>query len=195
MNQLRTIAFTFVCVFCSTITAKANHTPKIEKIIEVQQTQSNQISGKVVDESTGEPIAYCNIALISSSIGTSTNELGEFVLAVDMFPVQFVFSHLNYGQQSFEIKDDSSIKISLSPLTTTLEEVVVQASKKNSFALGLAKKAFKKAEKASDIDRFSHAFYRQKSKNGDDVTEFSEIFYDIRYGTNGIEDWNIVEGR
>ena len=195
MNQLSVLVFNFVFLVGLVLSTSAKNSLKIKPGFEKPQTTSNQISGKVVDKSTGEPIPYCSIALISSTLGTSTNELGEFVLEVDSLPAKLVFSHLNYTQQSFEITSSSNVKIALSPLTTALEEVVVEASKKNSFALELAKKAFKKAEQTSNIDNFSHAFYRQKSKNGDDYSEFSEIFYDIRYGTNGIEDWNIVEGR
>lgn len=195
MNQFRKTTFIIVSLICSVLSASVSDIATVNLRSEILQTEQHEISGQVVDESTGDPIPFCNIALISSSIGTATNELGEFVITVDQLPAKLLFSHLNYTQQSFEITQASNIKISLSPLTTVLEEVVVNATKKDDFALDLAKKAFRKSEKAAQIDRYSHAFYRQKSKNGEDYTEFSEIFYDIRYGTNGIEDWNIIEGR
>lgn len=195
MNRLHLITLAVVCLIGSTLAGNVDYSINHEELFGIIETQSCQISGKVVDKDTQEPIAYCNISLFSSSIGTSTNELGEFVLTVDSLPAQLVFSHLNYGQQSFEITDGSGIQISLKPLTIDVEEVMVEAAKKNSFTLELAKKAFKKAEKASDINHFSHAFYRQKSKNGEDYSEFLEIFYDIRYSSSGIKDWDIIEGR
>ncbi len=157
--------------------------------------QQHQINGKVVDERTGEAIAYCNISLSNTSVGTSSNELGEFVINADLLPVKLVFSHINYGQHVFEVTKTSDVVVSLVPKTNSLEEVVVLASKKDRFAVDLAKKAFEKAQKTSTQNRYGKALYRQKSKNGDRYSEFSEIIYDIRYTTRGIEDWDILEGR
>lgn len=195
MNQFRPIVLILVCLVNFPLFASAHNTVNKNKTLKSFQSHQHLISGKVVDKSTGEAIPYCSIALASSSIGTATNELGEFVLAVDSLPAKLIFSHLNYTQFSLEIFQTSDVVISLEPLTTVLEEVVVKASKKDVFAIALAKKAFQKAEKESDIGHYGRAFYRQKSKNGENYSEFSEIFYDIRYSTNGIEDWNIAEGR
>ena len=153
-----------------------------------------EINGKVVDSETGEPIPYCNISFESLTEGTSSNELGEFVIVVDSFPVKLIFSHINYGQKTQEIPKTSAIKVSLEPLTITLDEVVV-SSKIDPFAVKLAKNAIEKAYNSSTEDNYGRAFYRQKSKNGDSYSEFSEIFYDIRYNNTGINDWNISEGR
>ena len=195
MNQFRQSIFVILFLISSTLSSSVSEASLNYKSPVNLQTEEQQITGQVIDENTGEPIPFCNITLISSSIGTSTNELGEFVIKVNQLPAKLLFSHLNYEQLSVEIIDVSSVKVSLSPLTTILEEVIVKASKKDDFAENLAKKAFQKADKASQINNYSHAFYRQKSKNGEDYSEFSEIFYDIKYGTNGIQDWNIIEGR
>lgn len=165
----------------------------VKKHIIVQKQQ--QITGKVVDKDTGEAIPYCNISFESSSIGTASNELGEFIIEADSLPVKLIFSHVNYGQKTVEISQNSDITVSLGLLTTTLEEVVVSASKIDQYAMKLAKNAIDKAQKASAKDNYGRAFYRQKSKNGDAYSEFSEIFYDIRYNNVGIKDWNISEGR
>ncbi len=153
-----------------------------------------EINGKVVDSETGEPVPYCNISFESLKGGTSSNELGEFVIVVDSFPVKLIFSHIIYGQKVQEIPKTSAIKVSLEPLTITLDEVVV-SSKIDPFAVKLAKNAIEKAYNSLTEDNYGRAFYRQKSKNGDSYSEFSEIFYDIRYNNTGINDWNISEGR
>lgn len=154
-----------------------------------------EITGKVLDGDTGEPVPYCNISFESSSLGTASNELGEFIIEADSLPVKLIFSHVNYGRKALEISKISEVNVSLVPLTTTLDEVVVSASKIDQFAMKLAKSAIKKAQKSSSKDNYGRAFYRQKSKNGDSYSEFSEIFYDIRYNNVGIKDWNISEGR
>ncbi|MGI9550065.1 MAG: carboxypeptidase-like regulatory domain-containing protein [Aurantibacter sp.] len=154
-----------------------------------------EISGKVMDKESGEPIPYCNISLESSSVGTASNELGEFIMVVDSLPIKLIFSHINYGPQVLDVSQTSELTVSLAALTTNLEEVVVSASKIDAFAMRLAKNAIEKAQKASVRDKYGRAFYRQKSKNGNEYSEFSEIFYDIRYNNVGIKDWNISEGR
>ncbi len=194
MNQFYKI---FFCVFIvSSISLFGNTTEFSCRLptstgIWLQQ----QINGTVVDKETGEPIPYCNIAVESSSLGTASNELGEFAIVVDSLPAKLIFSHIGYGQVVVDVSTASDITVFLEPYVSSLEEVVVLASKKDVFARDLVKKAFEKADNASSRQYYGKAFYRQKTKNGDDYSEFSEIFYDIRYDSNGIADWNIIEGR
>jgi hypothetical protein len=39
------------------------------------------------------------------------------------------------------------------------------------------------------------AYYRQTSRNAEDYSELYEIFYDTRYSSQGILEWDIQEGR
>ena len=155
----------------------------------------HQIQGIVLNEKTGEPIPYCNISLASSYVGTASNELGEFVIDVDALPTKLIFSHLNYEKQQLEISETSDLTIKLVPLTNILDEVVVVDSKRDKYAIELARKAFQKADQNSNKRNYGRAFYRQKSKNGDAYSEFSEIIYDLHYTSRGIGDWEILEGR
>ncbi|MCL6266726.1 carboxypeptidase-like regulatory domain-containing protein [Flagellimonas myxillae] len=154
-----------------------------------------QINGKVIDQNTGEPIPYCNIAVELSVSGTSSNELGEFVVAVDSLPTKIIFSHISYEKKVVELSEASDLVITLEPLTHNLDEITLTASKDDSFAKSLARKAFQKAIQNVNRPHYGKAFYRQKSKNGDMYSEFSEIIYDIRYNNGGIDDWEIIEGR
>lgn len=103
-----------------------------------------QIQGIVIDNDTGEPVPYCNIAVESSFTGTASNELGEFVIDVNALPTKLVFSHLNYEKQQLEISGTSDLIVELVPLTNILDEVVVVDSKRDKYAFELAKKAFQK---------------------------------------------------
>ncbi|MCP4974906.1 MAG: carboxypeptidase-like regulatory domain-containing protein, partial [Maribacter sp.] len=146
-----------------------------------QSPGPKEINGKVVDQLTGEPVPYCNIAVESSFTGTASNELGEFVIDIEALPIKLVFSHLNYEKQQLEISDTSDLTIELVPLVNILDEVVVVDSKRDKYAFELAKKAFEKADQNSSKRNYGRAFYRQKSKNGDAYSEFSEIIYDLHY--------------
>lgn len=163
--------------------------------ISIKKIQDIQIQGIVLDDKTGEPIPYCNIAIGSFYSGTATNELGEFVMDINALPVQLVFSHINYEKFQLDITAPSNLTIRLVPLTNMLEEVVVVDSKQDKYAFELAKKVYQKADQNSNIRKYGRAFYRQKSKNGDAYSEFSEIIYDLHYTSKGIGDWEIMEGR
>lgn len=157
-----------------------------------------KIQGKVIDAVTKEIIPYCNIQITNSFIGTSSNELGEFEITIDQFPVEVTFSHINYAEQTIRVTEKkSNLLIELTPATNVLEEIVLSSakSKTDDYAIGLAKEAFKKVSKSNRDFQYGKAFYRQKSKNSKEYSEFSEIIYDVRYNVSGVIDWNILEGR
>ncbi len=159
--------------------------------------QQAQVHGKVIDKKTGKAIPHCNITVANGSIGASSNELGEFVIAIDALPAKLIFSHVEYRRFDLEFSGESDIVVPLVPLAMASEQIVAFSAKKTAFAVEWVKKAYEKAESQSTREQFGEAFYRQKSKNGDtdSYSEFLEIFYNIRYGTKGIENWNVIEGR
>lgn len=165
------------------------------KQIIIKKKQEAQISGIIIDNATGEPIPYCNIAVESSITGTASNELGEFFIDVGALPIKLVFSHLNYEKYQLVVSETSDLTIKLAPLTNILDEVVVTDSREDKYALELARKVFQKADQNSYERKNGKAFYRQKSKNGDAYSEFSEIIYDIHYTSRAPWDWEILEGR
>jgi len=162
-----------------------------ELVVQVNE----QISGKITDANTNGLIPYCNIEVVGAQIGTSSNELGEFILEVNELPATIIFSHLNYEKTTIEVTNTSNLNIQLKPLVNTLNEIVLSANKKNNYPYELAVKAFSNSRKLTDKKNYGQAFYRQQSKNGDEYTEFSEIIYDTEFTIDGIDDWEILEGR
>jgi len=154
-----------------------------------------QIQGTVVDSKSGEVIPYANIEVFGSLTGTSSNDLGEFILEVEALPVTIVISHLNYDKKVVEVTNTSNLSIQLTPLVNSLNEVILSAIKKSNYPYELAVNAFSKTRKSTDKKNYGQAFYRQKSKNDDEYTEFSEIIYDTELSTDGIDEWQILEGR
>ncbi|MBL4642901.1 MAG: carboxypeptidase-like regulatory domain-containing protein, partial [Flavobacteriaceae bacterium] len=152
------------------------------------------INGKTIDISTGEVIPFCSVIIDGTHTGTSSNEYGEFQLKVDKLPIKLVFYHLNYQKHTVTVNDKKEIEIKLVPHTFELKEVNV-SNKKDFYAYELARKAFRKVDIYAKNKKYGKAYYRQKSKNGNQYSEFSEIIYDVRYSTEGIKDWDILEGR
>ena len=161
----------------------------------VKTTQGTfKIQGKIRDVTSGETIPFCNITLNNSFTGTSSNELGEFEIDVKKLPATLVFTHINYEKQTVILKNNSKLNIKLKPLVFELNEVSI-SNKKDFYAYELAKKAFRKADVNRKKRKYGKAYYRQKSKNGKNYSEFSEIIYDINYSSEGIHEWDILEGR
>ncbi len=163
-----------------------------------KKIQLQKIQGKVIDKTSGETIPYCNITVTNSHIGTSTNEIGEFEVRTDSLPTEITFSHINYQKQTISILDTKeALVVELIPVVNVLEEIVLVSSDENDkYATKLAKRAYRKiSSETSAKKKYGRAFYRQKTKNNDDYSEFSEIIFDIQYNNSGILKWDIQEGR
>jgi iron complex outermembrane recepter protein len=90
------------------------------------------ISGKVTDEVSGEPIAGVNIVVKGRVIGTISGTDGNFSLKVnDAPPMTLTFSFVGYATKELEITDanTSGLEMKLSEQTILGQEVVVSASR------------------------------------------------------------------
>ncbi len=91
------------------------------------------ISGKVLEQDTGEPLSFATIILEGTTSGTITNVDGFFTLLdVPDTLLKLVISYLGYETLIYEVTPDdiqshSLIHIKLNLLASTLEEVVVKA--------------------------------------------------------------------
>ena len=89
------------------------------------------VSGIVVDSNTEEPLPGVNIRVAGKSIGTSTDFDGNFVLTVsDEVPFPIEVTYVGYQTQLLDItEDDQNLRIVLQENATSLDEVVVSASR------------------------------------------------------------------
>lgn len=92
--------------------------------------QAQTITGKVINQSDGEPIEYVNIGIVEIAIGTITNEKGEFKLDTKGLPIdsKVRISMVGFQTQTFTVdelsKNSNSIK--LLEQTYTIAEVIVK---------------------------------------------------------------------
>lgn len=88
------------------------------------------VSGKITDAETGAPIIYANIAFTELSIGTSSDDKGEFkIQKVPVGTYTFSVTYIGYKEYSIPItlKQDVNLKIKLWQQSLGLKEVVVTA--------------------------------------------------------------------
>ncbi len=89
------------------------------------------ITGTVNDASLGEGLPGANIKVLRKSVGTSTDFDGKFTMTVtDTPPFTIEISSLGYQSKNVEItKNNQVVEISLTENATSLDEVVVSASR------------------------------------------------------------------
>jgi len=88
-------------------------------------------SGTVSDSNTQDPIPGVNVRVVGKSIGASTDFDGNFSLKVsDEVPFNIEITSVGYQSQILEITaDDTELEIVLIENATSLDEVVVSASR------------------------------------------------------------------
>jgi hypothetical protein len=158
--------------------------------------QANKIKGKVVSAHDGSLVRYANISLTDTNKGTSTNEDGEFEIALDAFPSVLAVSHLAHERKLVYVyEEQSDLTIELEPAPRELAGITIKSKRNKNAYYQMVLKAYEKLVKAQGDFRYGKAFYRQKSSREDRYTEIFEIFYDTKYSANGIQDWSVQEGR
>ena len=89
------------------------------------------VSGTVIDANSEQPIPGVNIKVIGKSLGTSTDFDGKFSFRVnEELPFSIEITFVGYARKVLEVtEDDQGLQISLTENATSLDEVVVSASR------------------------------------------------------------------
>lgn len=91
-------------------------------------SQTKTIAGYVTDASSGETLIGAYIMTPDGKRGTETNQYGYFVLSLPEGQNQIIASYVSYSdkQLSFNLKNDTTVRIKLEP-DNQLDELVVTA--------------------------------------------------------------------
>ena len=89
------------------------------------------ITGTVTDANSNDPLPGVNIKVIGKSLGTSTDFDGNFTLKVnEEVPFSIEVTFVGYERKTIEItENDQNLSISINENATSLDEVVVSASR------------------------------------------------------------------
>ncbi len=83
------------------------------------------ISGKVTDAGTGKPLSGTTITVIGSKESAITNDTGYYIINVPSLQSQLRVSSVGYSVSDISIGGRSTVDITLIPLNSSMEEVVV----------------------------------------------------------------------
>jgi len=89
------------------------------------------VTGTVTDVATGQPIPGANVKVVGKSLGTSADFDGKFTLNVSQNPpFKIEVSIIGYTASNVEVtSNDQVVDVALVELATSLDEVVVSASR------------------------------------------------------------------
>jgi TonB-linked SusC/RagA family outer membrane protein len=87
--------------------------------------QTKIIYGTVTDQASGEPLIGVTVVIQGTSAGATTDEKGEYAIAVPVTGGSLVFSYIGYTSQVIGIGDQGTINVRLAATEKTLEEVVI----------------------------------------------------------------------
>ena len=155
-----------------------------------------KISGVVQDKSNN-PIPFANIVFKGSTVGTVSNERGEFYLESDSNYTQITVSFLGFETKTLNVKSrDFNLIIQLEETASQLEEVFVfsgkKTPKKGNPAIDILKKLWAK-EKQNGLYMFDQYEYEKYEKlefdlnNIDSATMKSGLFKGIEFIFQGMD--------
>lgn len=91
----------------------------------------SKIIGKIFDDQTSQPIVGATISIKGTLIKTMSTSTGDFeILNENIFPITISFDYLGYKSKDIELNKNSSLEVYLSPIQSTLKEVIVSARRR-----------------------------------------------------------------
>jgi TonB-linked SusC/RagA family outer membrane protein len=86
--------------------------------------QEIEITGQIIDASTGEPLPGVNIIVEGTSIGEITDNEGNYSIKVPSENMVLVFSYVGYTSKSVTLGSQRIINLALTPEVQEIDEVV-----------------------------------------------------------------------
>lgn len=113
-------------------------------LIHVAFSQTASISGKVTDAQSGEPLPFCNVFINNSTIATTTDFDGNYILSevpVGDFDLGFSFLGYEAVQKPTSIKSGAqlTVNVSLTSMDQELSDVEIKAKRDKSWERELRK--------------------------------------------------------
>ena len=119
-----------------TFQISANQIILSSKTFAQNKPQEIQVRGIITDDSTGEPVPFASIQIKGTSIGTTSDELGNYSIMVPSHGL-LIFSSIGYESMEIAVNNRAIINQNLSPDVVSLENVLVVAygtAKKESYS-------------------------------------------------------------
>ncbi len=111
MNKITLLNFFFLLIFQQLLLAETNN---------------HLLTGRVIDQESNAPIKNVELFISGATVGTTTNENGEFTLKTPFLPCHLVVMHISYQSVVLPITKSDHFSIKLSKLNHGINEVSVK---------------------------------------------------------------------
>ena len=138
------------------------------------------LRGRVVDKRSGKPLSYATIALLETSLGSISNQQGEFSfkLPIDLPDPMLVISYMGYKSLVYPVSYpvEKELEINLEKELIPLQEVIIRYTD----PVQLLHEAIRRIP-VNYLDDHSTmtAFYRESVKRNDHCMVYSEAVLDV----------------
>ncbi|NND78968.1 MAG: carboxypeptidase-like regulatory domain-containing protein, partial [Maribacter sp.] len=136
-------------------------------LFSISVISQSKVGGVVLDE-TGEPVAFANVIFKNSTIGTTTDDNGNFYMESDSTHEILEISFIGYETKDILLKSrvNYNMRITLLEGSQQLKEVVIYAgkqSKKNNPAIDILRKIWSK-KRENGLRKFKQYQYDKYEK-------------------------------
>lgn len=145
--------FLFIAPAIQAKSASSNIKRKPEAISMLQE--KIEVTGRVTDEETGEPLPGVNIVVQGTTAGTTTDMDGNYSIEVAADGT-LLYSFVGYGEQALSVEGRNNINITMIPSTHQLEQV-------NIVAVGYG--TMQKANVTGSVDNVDSEFFDNRPLN------------------------------
>ncbi|MEX0608401.1 MAG: DUF5686 family protein [Balneolaceae bacterium] len=150
-----------------------------------------QVTGKIVDAKTGEPLPSAHVIIKNTYKGTISNEDGEFRLMVSEFPAVLVVRFLGFESQEQEVPatGNASIDFMMKESISEMGEITVTGEDP---AIAIMKEVIRRKQIwRADLNTYkAEAYTRQQLKNDTSIVSISEsvsiAYWDKRRGSREV---------
>lgn len=125
-------------------------------------SQTYKIEGIITDKDSGNPLSYASIRIDGTTMGTSSNYDGLFLLKTKQINPRLVFTYVGYKSDTLDVNSSFTgrYKIELEPEAVVLSEVVVTDEDP---AYRIIREAIKrKKENRKGLETFDYKAYSKK---------------------------------
>ena len=149
----------------------------------VEEIDRSMLSGMVADSRTGRPLPYATLALYGTSLGSITNQNGEFSFKIpgDLQDPMLVVSYMGYKSLfipvSYPIEEDLNIRLERE--TIPLQEVIIRFADP---VLLLTEAVSRFRDNYMEDHSTMTAFYREAVKRNDRYMLYSEAVLEVSKG-------------
>ena len=153
-----------------------------------------QVSGKVLDARTQQPVPYASVVLPGTRVGTSANAEGEFVLQVPALPATVRAFSLGYGRDSATATQAGAAGAALT-LRLAPAPVALPAVETPGYVAALVTGAYRVLQRTNARPLYGQALYRQLTYLDQQPTQLLEMLWQTRANSAGLLGTALGQGR